>query len=145
MERSSSLNHYIDRIIRAVTSLLFQSSDLGSWKVTVFDKDESVNAFALPGSYIGIYAGLLQVTENPAQLAAVVGHEIAHVTADHPNARLSTQYATQAGFQRVNAFIEEKSGEASNQIMSLLGLGSKVGIMLPFSRAQEKESDMLGL
>lgn len=73
------------------------------------------------------------------------GHEIAHATAGYPNARLSSQYATQAGLQAVNAFLEGQVGGSTRTIMALLGLGSQVGILLPFSRSQEQEADILGL
>lgn len=115
------------------------------WQITVFDNDEAVNAFALPGGYIWVYTGLLKIIDNQDQLAAVIGHEIAHVTAGHPNARLSSQYATQAGLQAVNAFLEGQVGGSTKTIMALLGLGSQVGILLPFSRSQEQEADILGL
>lgn len=114
----------------------------GDWEVTLFD-DEQVNAFALPGNKIGIYRGLLGVAENQHQLAAVIGHEIAHVQADHGNERISTQFATQAGMELAGAVA---SGTAyGNQVMAALGVGAQVGVLLPFSRAQETEADIIGL
>lgn len=114
----------------------------GEWEVVLFD-DEQVNAFALPGNKIGIYRGLLGVAENQHQLAAVVGHEIAHVLADHGNERVSTQFATQAGMELAGAVA---SGTAhGNQVMAALGVGAQVGVLLPFSRAQETEADIMGL
>lgn len=114
----------------------------GDWEVTLFD-DDQVNAFALPGNKIGIYKGLLGVAENQHQLAAVVGHEIAHVQADHGNERVSTQFATQAGMELAGAVA---SGTTyGNQVMAALGLGAQVGVILPFSRAQETEADVIGL
>ena len=101
VEESPEVNKYVSCVVQAVTSTLPGSLGQRSWKVTVFDQADSVNAFALPGGYIGIYTGLLQVADTPDQLAAVVGHEIAHVTAEHPNARLSAQFATKTGLQLV--------------------------------------------
>ncbi|MCF8039873.1 MAG: M48 family metallopeptidase [Desulfohalobiaceae bacterium] len=144
-EKNQAVNRYVNCVVDAVTASLPGSAGRTEWKVTVFDKDDEVNAFALPGGYIGIYTGLLKVAENQDQLAAVVGHEIAHVTAKHPNARLSTQYTTQAGLQLINAFIGGQAGGGSKEIMALLGVGSQVGILLPFSRSQESEADILGL
>ncbi|MCF8104397.1 MAG: M48 family metallopeptidase [Desulfohalobiaceae bacterium] len=143
-EKDRDVNRYVSCVVGAVTASLPGSVARTEWKVTVFDKDE-VNAFALPGGYIGIYKGLLKVAETKDQLAAVVGHEIAHVTAEHPNARLSTQYTTQAGLRVVGAFLGGQGGGGSREIMALLGLGSQVGILLPFSRSQEAEADVLGL
>ncbi|MDZ7759899.1 MAG: M48 family metallopeptidase [Desulfovermiculus sp.] len=145
VEQSAAVNRYVNCVVREVTSALPGSADNQTWEVTVYDQDDTVNAFALPGGYIGISSGLLQVAENPNQLAVVVGHEIAHVIADHPNARLSTQFATKAGMRVVDAFLQGKSAGAGNQIMALLGVGSQVGVLLPFSRSQEQEADILGL
>jgi len=119
--------------------------DGGEWRVTVFDEPENINAFALPGGNVGVYTGLLKVTENQSQLAAVIGHELAHVQANHSNARLSTQYATQAGLALVGALTGAADSAEKQRIMSLLGVGATVGVILPFSRAQETEADVLGL
>lgn len=114
----------------------------GEWEVVLFD-DDQVNAFALPGNKIGIYRGLLTVAENQHQLATVVGHEIGHVLADHGNERISTAFATQAGLELASAVAG--GTPTGNQVMAALGLGAQVGVMLPFSRAQETEADILGL
>lgn len=143
--RGQEVNSYVNCVVRSIDSALPASAGSKQWQITVFDNDEAVNAFALPGGYIGVYTGLLKIIDNQDQLAAVIGHEIAHVTAGHPNARLSSQYATQAGLQAVNAFLEGQVGGSTRTIMALLGLGSQVGILLPFSRSQEQEADILGL
>ena len=65
------------------------------WSLRVFE-NEAVNAFAMPGGKIGVFSGLLKVTENEHQLAAVIGHEIAHVTAEH-----SLERAGRAGLTNV--------------------------------------------
>ncbi|WP_148252761.1 M48 family metallopeptidase [Aidingimonas lacisalsi] len=113
------------------------------WQIRVFE-DESANAFALPGGYIGVHTGLLDITDNQDQLAAVIGHEIAHVRAQHANERASTQSATQVGLSVLQsaAGLEGASGE---QISALLGAGAQYGILLPFSRRHESEADTLGL
>ena len=143
--RHQGVNRFVECVTRSITSALPASAGRTQWEVTIFDGDDSINAFALPGGYIGVYTGLRKVVENQDQLAAVIGHEIAHVTAEHPNARLSTQYATQTGLQVVDAFLAGQTGSNSRNIMALLGLGTQVGLLLPFSRSQEKEADILGL
>ncbi|WP_420844526.1 M48 family metallopeptidase [Marinomonas foliarum] len=113
------------------------------WEVVLFN-DEQVNAFALPGYKVGIYTGLLTVAENQSQLAAVVGHELAHVIARHGNERVSTQLATSQAL----ALGYQLSGEESPEkiaIFQALGIGAQVGIILPFSRSHESEADVLGL
>ena len=110
-----------------------------AWEVTLFD-DEQANAFALPGAKIGIYSGLLEVVRNQDKLAAVIGHEIGHVIARHANERVSTAYAAQLGLSAVAA-----SGVLSGDLMGLMGVGAQVGVLLPFGRTQERESDLIGL
>jgi predicted Zn-dependent protease len=114
-----------------------------SWEVTVFE-DQAVNAFALPGGKIGVYTGLLRVADGQDQLAAVIGHEVAHVIADHANARISVAYASQSGFQLIQAMAGAATPQKS-QLLGLLGLGIQTGVLLPYGRGQESESDILGL
>lgn len=138
--RGSAVNAYVKCVAHALTR---QTG--GQWDVTVF-KSEQVNAFALPGGHIGVYTGLLEVADGPAELAAVIGHEMGHVLAGHVNARLSAKYATSAGVQLVAAFLGGGGGAANNrEIMALLGLGAQVGLLLPYSRHQESEADIIGL
>lgn len=113
-----------------------------SWEVAVFD-NATPNAFALPGGKIGVHSGLLRVAENEAQLAAVIGHEIAHVLASHGNERLTQQLGLQAGMMLVGLFTESEIAE--DQIQQALGIGAQLGITLPFSRAHEEEADLMGL
>jgi predicted Zn-dependent protease len=127
----------------AVTAEVSGGNAPRSWEVTVFE-DETANAFALPGGKIGVHTGLLKVATTQDQLATVIGHEIAHVLADHGNERMSTSFVAESGLQ----IAESLSGPPStgrSQSMALLGLGAQVGVLLPFSRAQESEADQLGL
>ena len=113
------------------------------WEVTLFE-EETPNAFALPGGKIGVHSGLFRVARNQDQLATVLGHEIAHVLAEHGNERVSTAFAAQSGLDLITAV----SGAASpmqQQLLGLLGVGAQVGVLLPFSRAQESEADVIGL
>lgn len=116
----------------------------GDWEVVVFHSDQ-INAFALPGNKIGIYTGLLTAANNQHRLAAVVGHEIAHVQAEHANARLSTQFASQASLDLIGAVAGSGNSPMGQQVMAALGVGAQVGILLPFSRGQETEADVIGL
>ncbi|MFW6093001.1 MAG: M48 family metallopeptidase [Pseudomonadota bacterium] len=113
------------------------------WEVKVFE-DSSANAFALPGRKIGVHTGLLEVAEDQSQLATVIGHEIAHVMAKHSNERVSTNYVTQSGLQ-LASIVAGNDTPMKRQLFGLLGLGAQVGVLLPFSRAQEAEADLMGL
>ena len=136
-----STNAYVTCVADAITSVLPGDQE---WEVKVFDEGDTVNAFALPGGKIGVYTGLLEVAKTPDQLAAVVGHEVAHVLADHGNARMSAAVATQAGLTAAQIYASS-SGGGSEQILGLLGLGAQVGVLLPYGRSQETEADLLGL
>lgn len=134
------LNRYVRCIANAITAEIQGS---GNWEVGVF-QDEAANAFALPGRKIGVNTGMLKVAANQDQLAAVVGHEVAHVISQHPNERISTGYAAQTGLQKIGEWFGG-SQAANPQLMGLLGMGAQVGLILPFSRKQETEADIVGL
>jgi predicted Zn-dependent protease len=113
-----------------------------AWEVQVFN-DKSPNAFALPGRKIGVHTGMFAVAKTPAQLAAVIGHEIGHVQAKHGAERVSLNMASQLGQQA--AAVGLQNNENSQLIMAAIGLGSQIGIMLPYSRTHESEADFIGL
>ncbi|GAA5120989.1 M48 family metallopeptidase [Alloalcanivorax gelatiniphagus] len=140
IETGTAEARYVQCVANAITSVL--DSDQ-KWEVTVF-KDDSANAFALPGGKIGVHTGLLKVAKNQDQLAAVIGHEVGHVLAQHSNERVSIQYATQTGTQLVAALAGGDSAEQQT-LMGLLGVGAQYGVQLPFSRKHEAEADVIGL
>lgn len=108
------------------------------WQFTVIE-NSTPNAFALPGGKVGVHTGLFTVVENDDQLAAVIAHEIAHVTAQHSAERMSRDVLTQVGLSLLGAV---SSSPALPQIMAQ---AATLGIQLPFSRAQEAEADEIGL
>lgn len=134
---------YVDCIAKQVLSVATPGR-AGEWEVRVFASDER-NAFALPGGKIGVYEGMIEATDNQSQLAAVIAHEVAHVLAEHGNERLSTSYAASSGLQLVGALMGDVGSAQSQTVMALLGLGTQVGVILPFSRAQEREADLMGI
>jgi predicted Zn-dependent protease len=140
--QNPAVREYVSCVANAITREVGEAGS-GGWVVTVFKQDQA-NAFALPGGKIGVYSGLLDVAKNQDQLATVIGHEVAHVVAGHSNERVSTAYATQTGLEVIGA-LAGGSTQEKQQIMGLLGLGAQVGIILPFSRTQEREADLLGL
>ena len=108
-------------------------------------EDDQANAFALPGYKIGVYTGLLKYAKNQDQLAAVMGHEVAHVIAEHGNERVSNQMATQAGLSIAAVLLGTEPDDNTALIMAGLGLGAQYGVILPFSRSHESEADLIGL
>jgi len=109
------------------------------WEVEVFE-DESANAFAMPGGRIGVNTGILTVAENQDQLAAVIGHEIAHVTQQHALKRANREATTQVGVYAASAVLGGGYG-----VGDLLAMGAQLGLSLPYSRANETEADTVGL
>ncbi len=139
-----------NKVVRCISQYLVRAAENQypaapmphSWEVVVFDSN-TPNAFALPGGKIGVHSGLLRVANSPDQLAAVIGHEIAHVLADHGNERLTQELGVKAGLFLVGLFTE--SEVADEQLQHALGVGAELGITLPFSRAHEEEADLMGL
>lgn len=139
---NKKLTQYVNCVANRVTAVLPDQTQ--KWDVVLFDS-EQVNAFALPGGHIGVYTGLLKVASTPDQLATVLGHEVAHVLAQHGNEQVSRSQMTGMGMQIADAALG--AGGVSNRdlYMSALGLGAQVGVILPFGRAQESEADVMGL
>ncbi|QKT02929.1 M48 family metallopeptidase [Ectothiorhodospiraceae bacterium 2226] len=136
------VNRYVQCVADAITADV--KPPAGEWQVKVF-QDDTVNAFALPGGEIGVNTGLLRAAENQHQLAAVVGHEVAHVLARHGNERVSQQFAAEQGLALVAVLASDRSPQTQQLLLAALGVGAQVGILLPFSRAQELEADAVGL
>lgn len=137
-------NSYVECVARSITAQVPATVFSGQWEVVVFD-DEQVNAFALPGGKIGVYTGLLEVAKNQHQLAAVIGHEVGHVIAEHGNERMSQSTLINLGTQAVGQVLAANEVAQSGPIMAAIGLGMQVGVQLPFSRTHESEADVIGL
>lgn len=114
------------------------------WEYNLVDSKE-VNAWCMPGGKIVVYTGLLPITQNEAALAVVMGHEIAHALAKHGNERMSRGKLQELGGVALQVALANKTPAAQNLFMNAYGIGSNVGVMLPFSRNQELEADKFGL
>jgi predicted Zn-dependent protease len=134
---------YVKCVASAVVAEIDTPGAPRSWEVVVFD-EPSANAFALPGGKIGVHTGMLEVARNQDQLATVIGHEVAHVLAGHSNERASTELATKGAMGALDALTGPAS-PTKDLTFAVLGVGAQVGVLLPFSRAQESEADVLGL
>ena len=137
------LSRYVECVADAILAVL-PDGEPQAWEVKVFDEDEP-NAFALPGKKIGVFKGLLDVTETQDQLAAVIGHEIGHVLAQHGNERMSSELVVGAGVAMAEILLAEPESDEGRTMMAVLGLGAQVGILLPYSRSHESEADVIGL
>ncbi len=139
--RDAHSKEVIERVVKRITTSAGPETAGIQWQVELFDSTE-VNAFALPGGHVGVYAGILPVCANEAALAAVLGHEIGHVVAKHSAQRMSTAAITNLGLAAAGAALENNRN--ANLIMAGLGVGATVGVALPFSRSNEAEADQIG-
>lgn len=110
------------------------------WETIVFE-DTSANAFALPGGKIGVHRGMLDVIADEGQLAAVLAHELGHITHRHAALRVSGGFAAEAAIAAVQTYRGDDGPQASKALYALLGLGTHVGTPLPYSAAQESAAD----
>lgn len=144
ISKDKKTNQYVQCVAQAVLKVTPQKYQANPWEIVVFESDQ-VNAFALPGGKIGVYTGLLLVAENQHQLAAVIGHEIAHVMAGHSNERLSSNQAISTTLGVADVALSAMNTQYKAQLSSAFGLGAQVGLVLPFSRVHETEADVIGL
>lgn len=135
---------YIHCVAQAVVLQLPPEYRDLEWEMAIFQAD-SVNAFAMPGGKIGVMTGILKAAQNQHQLAAVIGHEIAHVTARHANERASRGSFSNVGVQVAAVLLGGGNQGATYTAYEALNAGAALGIMLPFSRSQESEADVIGL
>lgn len=132
--------------IETILGRLIPAADPGRryrWEYLLLDAPKTVNAAALPGGKIIVWSGIFTVTRDEAGLAVVLGHEAGHVLAHHAAERISQQELTGVATAVLAAGLGGQQGEGLLQ--AALGLGSEVGILLPYSRLQESEADHIGL
>ncbi|MAP95725.1 MAG: Zn-dependent protease with chaperone function [Ponticaulis sp.] len=117
-----------------------------AWEVAVFDSEE-VNAFVMPGNRVGVYRGLLELVENDDQLAAVLGHEVAHAIYRHANQRASRAAIASGAAQVGGAVISGGTDGAvsAEQVAALGSVAGNLGVVLPYSRSAELEADLAGV
>jgi predicted Zn-dependent protease len=133
-----------ERVGRAIATQVDPLLPGAQWEFIVFE-DPQVNAFALPGGKIGVFTGLLSLATTDDELAVVMGHEVAHVLLQHGNERVSAELLRGLGAVAVLYGTRNRSETDREQAMLLYGVGSQVGVMLPYSRHHEHEADSLGL
>jgi predicted Zn-dependent protease len=137
------------RITKAVTNYYAQkglSRELEGykWEYNLVDSKE-VNAWCMPGGKIVVYTGLLSYTQNEAALAVVIGHEVSHAIFNHGNERMSQGLLQQLGGVALSVAVINKPQETQNLFLTAYGVGTAVGVLLPFSRKHEYEADRYGL
>ena len=135
-------NEQVQRVGKRIAAAVGNDLPSAKWEFVVFDEPKTVNAFALPGGKVGVYSGLLKLVASDDEIAIVMGHEIAHVTARHGAQRMSSgAVAAVAGVILGVATHDSRNSEAI-----LLGYGAVAGgATLKFSRDHESEADHIGL
>jgi predicted Zn-dependent protease len=139
-------NSLTDRAyVRCVSRMIIQQLDEPyasyDWEIELFD-DQAINAFAMPGGKIGVFTGIFKVAKNQDQLAAVLGHEVAHVTEDHSLERANRDSITRGVAIYGSEIFDATTGLETTDVMVM---GAEVGILLPYGRGQESEADVVGL
>ena len=135
---------YVRCVVGAIVRELPAQWQSTGWETAVF-VDSEPNAFALPGGKVGVYTGIFKVARNQDQLAAVIAHEIGHVVSRHHDERITRQAGTQGALQIVGALLGSRYGEgAANAAVQGGSVLAQTGFLLPGSRAQESEADVVG-
>ena len=115
-----------------------------AWEIAII-KDDSPNAFAMPGGKIGFNAGMFRLTPTDDDIAVILGHEVAHVVCRHGNERVSQGIAAAVGAVAVDQATRDRSADKHEQAMAAYGAIATLGVILPFSRSHESEADQLGI
>ncbi len=139
IEKDPKINQYVRCIANRIIEVSRNETNIKEWEIVVFRSD-LINAFALPGGKIGVYTAILNVAKTQDQLAAVLGHEVGHVIKKHGKQRIQTQIIAMGGLKVLEGLIG-----TNPTVMGAFGIGAQYGVILPFSRSQESEADIVGL
>ncbi len=107
--------------------------------------DKTMNAWCMPGGKIVFYEGILPICKNDNGIAVVMAHEIAHAIANHGNERMSQQMVVQMGGIALSEALQTQKPVTQQLALLAFGVGTQLGVMLPYSRQHETEADELGL
>ena len=135
---------YIACVANAVVSVLEPPHSEQNWEMAIMETDQ-INAFVMPGGKIAVFEGILRTAQNQHQLAAVIGHEIAHETAGHTKSKLLQGRGAQVGIQVAAVLLGGGHYGATYTAQEALSQGAMYGLLLPYKRGQETEADVIGL
>lgn len=139
ISRDPGQNAYVRCVVNALVAQLPASARGIAWETAVFE-DRDANAFALPGGKVGVNTGMFPVARTQDQLAAVIAHEIGHVVEHHFEERLTNQVRTSQALQLLGAL----AGDYGSLVTQGGSIAASAGFLLPNSRAQESEADVVG-
>lgn len=140
--RNSRLNSLVKRVGHRIAAV--SGRDDYQWEFRLI-ADPTQNAFCLPGGKVAIYEGILPICQDEAGLAVVMSHEIAHALARHGGERMSQNMAVDGAKMIAEKLVGTYAADKKQLLMQAYGVGSKYGVLLPYSRRQESEADHIGL
>lgn len=149
-DRDAEMVRRVGQRLATAVSQYYKQQNLGeilegyNWEFNLVN-DPAANAWAMPGGKVVVYTGLLKITQNEAALANVLGHEISHAIFQHGNERMSQGLAQQLGGAALSVALSNQPAATQNLFMQAYGIGSQVGVLLPFSRKHELEADRYGM
>jgi predicted Zn-dependent protease len=149
VEQTQMVKRLGSRIQKAVEQYCTENNLSGrlkgyQWEFNLIE-DKSSNAWCMPGGKVVVYTGLLPITQTEAGLAVVMGHEIAHAVAKHGAERMTQGLIVEMGGMALSKALTKSAEKTKNLFMRSYGIGTEVGVLLPYSRVHEKEADHLGL
>jgi predicted Zn-dependent protease len=146
VEMVQRVGHNIKDAVERYFKQINRSNDLQGyeWEFNLIES-EDINAWAMPGGKVAFYTGILPVCKDETGVAVVMGHEVAHAVAEHGAERMSQALLVQMGGMALSSAVENEPEQTQALWMGAFGLGAQVGVMLPYSRTMESESDHLGL
>lgn len=148
MKKETPINHdpAINALVQKVGKRIAAVAELpnAQWEFVVFESKEA-NAFCLPGGKVGVYTGILPITQDEAGLATVLGHEIGHAVARHGGERMTEAMAIQGVGNLLDAKVAQTDSRWQKVASTAYGVATQVGLELPHSRTQETSADHIGL
>jgi len=138
----------VDEFIQSVGYRIVSTSDAQNVGFTFFVvADDSINAFAAPGGYIGVNSGMILASENESELASVMAHEIAHVTQRHiaRSVELADRSNIPAIAGIIAAILIGTQNPQAGQAAAAAVVGTRIQKQIDFTRANEQEADRVGM
>ena len=135
----------LQRVGERLSRVVFWDMPDADWEFVVFDAPQ-INAFAMAGGKVGVFTGLFKIAKTDDELASVISHEIAHVTAKHVHEKLSRELAvnTVGAVGMIGGLAGGASGLTVDMLSQVYGLTTGIS-GFAFDRAKEKEADYVGL
>ena len=134
------MNEWLTDVSEHISQQVFWDMPLAEWEFVVFEMPGQINAFAMPGGKVGVFSGLFDMVETQDELASVIAHEIAHVTARHTHERMS-----QAGILKAGSGIASLGTTIATGGRIYGAAPSMSGQLAAWDRAKESEADRIGI